>query len=98
MLSLDSTFITNKKGTEKLGRNIYYRNKRGIKISAIVEDKGIPVNIHLSRGNKHDAKIAPKIINKIEVGGTYLLADKAYDSKKIREIIKRNLKIEIKNH
>ena len=88
LLSLDSSFIPNKYATEKLGRNIYYRNKRGRKISAIVDEKGIPLNIHLSAGNKHDARIAPKIISKIKVSGDYLLADKAYDSNKIREMIK----------
>ena len=28
VISIDSTFITNKNGTEKLGRNIYYKNNR----------------------------------------------------------------------
>lgn len=92
VLSMDSTFINNKNGTEKLGRNIYYKNKKGIKVTSIVDKKGIPLNIHLSSGNKHDARIAPKIINKLEKNKSntnkYLLADKAYDSIKIRNLIK----------
>jgi hypothetical protein len=28
VLSIDSTFIPNKNGTEKIGRNIYYKNKQ----------------------------------------------------------------------
>jgi len=29
-LSIDSTYISNKNGKEKIGRNIYYKNKNGI--------------------------------------------------------------------
>jgi hypothetical protein len=36
VLSIDSTFIPNKNGIEKLGRNIYYKNKRGRKITVAV--------------------------------------------------------------
>jgi hypothetical protein len=93
-LSMDSTFIVNKNGTEKIGRNIYYKNKRGRKITAIVDSKGIPLNIHITSGNKHDCRIAPKIINQVKINKDtkYLIADKGYDSKKIREKI-RKLKI-----
>jgi IS5 family transposase len=57
-----------------------------------VDKKGIPLKIHVTKGNKHDAKIAPKVITILPINETkennYILADKAYDSKKIREIIK----------
>ena len=74
VISMYSTFISNKNGTEKLGRNIYYKNKRGRKITTAVslpakannlarlravDEKGIPLKIHLSKGNGHDATIAP---------------------------------------
>jgi transposase len=91
VLSVDSTFISNKNGNEKLGRNIYYKNKRGRKVTTIVEEKCVPLNVHVTSGNKHDARIAPKIINRLENNTTnkcYILADKAYDSRKIRELIK----------
>ena len=92
LISIDSSFIPNKNGTDKIGRNIYYKNKRGRKITAATDEKGVPIKIHLSAGNKHDARIAPKVINKLPINETkenkYIMADKAYDSKKIREIIK----------
>ena len=91
-LSLDSSFIPNKYGTEKIRRNIYYKNKNGRKITAIVDKKGIPKEVNITKGNKHDAKIAPKMINKIPINESktekYIMADRAYDSKRIREIIK----------
>ena len=93
-LSLDSTFISNKQGIEKIGRNVYYKNKRGRKLSAIVDSKGIPINLHITNGNKHDSKNAPKIIDKLALDNydknkTYFLADKGYDSNKIRELVKK---------
>jgi hypothetical protein len=135
-LSMDSSFISNKNGINKLGRNIYYKNKQGRKITAIVDSKGISINVHLISGNKHDCKITPVILNKLENKDTnknankntnknankntnkdtkkntkknanenaninitenkiYLLADKGYDRKKIREIIKNKNMIPI---
>ena len=92
MLSIDSTFITNKNGVEKIGRNVFYKNKRGRKITAIVDEKGIPTKINLTKGNKHDSRIAPKIISKLSINKSkeekFILADKGYDSNKIRELIK----------
>jgi putative transposase len=89
-LSLDSSFIANKNGIEKIGRNKFYKNKNGIKVTSIVDSKGIPIELLLSKGNKHDARIVPKIISKLKMNKTkikkYLLADKGYDSKKIREV------------
>jgi transposase len=92
-LSIDSSFITNKEGKEKIGRNIYYKNKQGRKITSIVDEKGTPLLIKISKGNRHDARIAPKILEKVEPvkikEERYILADKGYDSKKIREIIRK---------
>ena len=51
---------------------IYYKNKKGRKKTVIVDEKGIPLKIHLLKGNKHDARITPKIINKLRVNETYI--------------------------
>jgi IS5 family transposase len=91
VLSLDSTFIPNKNGTEKIGRNTFYKSKKGIKLTTIVDSKGIPLKMCFNKGNRHDARIAPKILNKLDPNKTnnkYILADKGYDSKKIRRIIR----------
>ena len=72
-LSIDSTFIQNKYGTEKIGRNFYYKNKHGIKITPLVDSKGIPLKIDITEGNRHDAVIAPKLIDKLNM---YQIDDK----------------------
>ena len=55
--SIDSSFIQNKFGTGKIGRNKYYKNKKGIKLSSIVDVNGIPLSIFVDSGNIHDAKL-----------------------------------------
>lgn len=63
---MDSLFIQNKHGTEKIGRNKFYKNKKDIKLTTIVDAKEVPINIKLSKDNKHDVQIALKILNMIE--------------------------------
>lgn len=91
-LSMDSSFVTNKYGKENIGRNIYYKNKRGRKITVITDTKGIPIIVSLNEGNKHDAKIAKEVLKEIPNNESkeekVIMADKAYDSKEIRKIIK----------
>lgn len=90
--SIDSSFVSNKYGTEEIGRNTFYKNKNGRKITALVDEKGIPLKIDISRGNTHDAKIAPRVLENIDENKSesrkYILGDKGYDSKKIREVIR----------
>jgi len=61
-LSMDSTFVPNKYGEEELGRNVFYKSKIERKITVIVDEKEVPLKINVTKGNTHDAKIAPKII------------------------------------
>ena len=92
---MDSTFIQNKNGKEKIGRNLFYKNKKGIKVTTIVDTKGVPIKVTINKGNRHDARIAPKILNQLDenkdvniIKERYILADKGYDSKQIRKIIR----------
>lgn len=90
-LSIDSTFVENKNGIDGTGRNIYYKNKKGRKVTAIVDTKGIPLRICISPGNKHDCTIFKEnkeIINNASMKNQYFMADKGYDSNEIREIIR----------
>jgi len=113
-LSIDSTYIPNKNGINCTGRNIFYKNKNGIKVTALVDNKGVPLKVDIEKGNHHDAFIAPKIINtmdKNKSNNKYVLADKGYDSEKIRTLLreknyipiipkrktKRNIKKSLKN-
>ena len=90
-LSIDSSFIENKNGIDGLGRNIYYKNKKGRKITTIVDSKGIPINVCLSSGNIHDCTIFKEnqnMIVKAQKKNAYFMADKGYDSDEIRNILR----------
>ena len=56
-LYIDSTVISNFSGSLDYGYNIKIKNKKSIKISAIVDDNKIPHLIKVTPSNPHDAKI-----------------------------------------
>lgn len=93
-LCIDSSFIQNKNGKDKIARNKHYYNKKGTKLSLITDLNGAPLSVKYDSANVHDAKITEKHendINKFKVKeGAYFMADKGYDSKRIRELIIRN--------
>ena len=66
-------------GVSKGGRNT--------KIHAIVDGLGNPVSFLLSGGNDHDAKHAIPLLGQIEIQGSNILGDKAYNAKAIRDYI-----------
>lgn len=56
------------------------------KIHLAVDANGNSIELILSDGVTHDAKVAPDLINKIEYKNTEVLyADKGYDSIQLRE-------------
>jgi transposase len=85
---IDSSFILNKYGKNKLARNKFYKGKFGNKVSLITDSNGIPISILINKGNVHDLSFIEKhskdlfIINKDKQHT--LLADKAYTSKDVR--------------
>ena len=61
------------------------------KVTAIVDSKGIPLNVCLSSGNKHDCTIFKEnqnMIGKARGKDAYFMADKGYDSEEIRDILR----------
>lgn len=62
---------------------------RNTKISAVVNSYGKAVNIAIVPGNLHDSKCAQSTLGE-DLGDCYVLADKAYDSKEIREFVELN--------
>jgi len=98
-LSIDSTTINNKYCIEIKKHHPLNKNRKGIKISAIVDDIGSPLTHTIAESTKHDSIIAIDNINDISKskiikkeldktdGHIYLLADKGYDSNKIKEYI-----------
>lgn len=94
----DTSFIINKNGKQKLGRNKFCKNKKCYKLSLIVDINGIPNSSLIRSGNKNDAKIAINNIllhkNSMKRANSkikpYMLADKMYDTKEFRDICKQN--------
>lgn len=60
------------------------------KIHAIVDGLGNPVEFLLSPGNDHDSIHAVELLEKVNLGGSNVLGDKAYGAKEIREYITKH--------
>ena len=60
---------------------------RNTKIHAIVDGLGNPVSFLLSAGNDHDSKHAIPLLSQVNIEGSNILGDKAYNAKAIREYI-----------
>lgn len=104
-LSLDATVINNKYNIETVKHIPINKNRRGLKESTIVDDKGSPLTKPILYDSaKHDSAIAIENIDELlnnklitdalkkTDGHTYFLADSAYDSKNIRdELISDNI-------
>ena len=91
-LSLDSTCIKvheSANGGEKTADTAVGRTRGGLntKLHAIVDGLGNPVEFMLSAGNDHDSVHAVELLKKVEIGGSNVLADRAYGAKMIRAYI-----------
>ena len=89
-LFIDSTMIKNINGCELLGRNHYDRNRLGNKITVLVDEKGIPVSIFISKANVYDSKITEQAINNasIKIIHKRIIGDKGYISNKTKNKLK----------
>ena len=63
--------------------------KEGVntKLHAIVDGLGNPVGFMLPVGNDHDSVHAVELLEKVEISGSNVLADRAYGAKAIRAYI-----------
>ena len=57
------------------------------KLHAIVDGLGNPVEFLLSAGNDHDSIHAIEVLERIEISGSSVFADRAYGAEKIRSYI-----------
>ena len=57
------------------------------KLHAVVDGLGKPVTFLLSAGNDHDSIHAIELIDKVEISGSNVLADRAYGAQAIRAYI-----------
>ena len=88
---IDSSFIQNKYGKNKIARNKFFKSKNCNKVSLVTDVTGIPISVLIDKGNVHDLHFIKKhskdlIIfnNKHKVNHPILLADKAYESLQVR--------------
>jgi len=90
-LYIDSTMIKNINGKDFTGNNHYDRNRKGNKITVIVNDKGIPISLHLSKANIHDSKLIEDTVNlsSIKIISSRIIADKGYINHKMKKKLKR---------
>jgi transposase len=59
------------------------------KIHAVVDGLGNPVEFFLSPGNDHDATHAVELLDKVEIEGSNVLGDRAYDTDAILEYLEK---------
>ena len=72
---------------EKTADKAVGRTKGGwnTKLHAVVDGLGNPVEFLLSAGNDHDSVHAVELLKKVRIGGSAVLADRAYGARTIRE-------------
>ena len=96
IVSVDSTFIQNKLCKDTTCKNPHNKCKRGSRVSTIVDSKGVPLSITVDDSDGNDAKLFFNVFAKMTANKSILkkihkrtkfLADKGYDSKKIRNKI-----------
>ena len=63
------------------------RGGRSTKIHAVVDALGNPIEVMLTAGNVHDVTVAEKLLSRIRLKGSMVLADKAYRKWALREFI-----------
>ena len=93
-LSLDGSLVKSIFGCDWVGSNPTDRGRNGSKVSAIVDEQGLPVAIHFHQANTSDIALAVPTLNLLEhvalpkeksrKRAIYLLADKGYDSRAFR--------------
>jgi len=89
-LYTDTTFIVNKKGIDNKARNKYMKNKNCNKVSIITDNKFIPIDIQIFKGNFNDSNILQQQFMNIDTYmnySKYFIADKGYCSSKIRNLL-----------
>jgi len=89
-ISTDTSFIPNDNCNEGVGRSAYFKNRNGIKLNNICDQKGFSLALSIDSGNINDALLGYNIINdnkEMFVDKT-LLADSGYDSINIKNLCK----------
>ena len=91
--AIDGSFVKAPLGGEKTGKNPTDRRKLGSKKSMIVDQRGAPLGIAIGSANTHDSKLVKATLESFERAFQpnilkIMAADSAYDSKKIKTILR----------
>ncbi len=94
---IDSSMIKNINGSEFTGKNHYDRNRKGNKITVLVNDYGVPISIHLSKANTHDSTLIMDALNNstIKIIRSRLIADKGYINPTVKKKLRRTNNISL---
>ena len=90
--ALDSTYVKNLRGRDVVGRNPCDRGRRATKVSALVDDTGIPLALAFFPANVSDYQTVDQTLNAMldaPPRGTPAYADKGYDSRAVRATLRR---------
>ena len=82
--ALSENMVGEKTADKAVGRT---RGGLNTKIHAVVDGLGNPVEFLLSAGNDHDSVHAMELLEKVQICGSNVLADRAYGARTIREYI-----------
>ena len=63
------------------------RGGKTTKIHLLTDSCGNPIHFEVTGGNINDSTVAPLLIEQVAAGG-YFIADKGYDSEKVRELVR----------
>ena len=86
---VDSTFVKNVYGADCIGRNPTDRGRMATKVSAAVDDLGIPYALVYSPANQSDTRLLRQTLDAAMIpvpGNIELFADKGYDSASNRRL------------
>lgn len=88
---VDTSFIKNVFGRDCVGPSPFDRGRKATKVSALVDQSGIPIVFTFHRGNRNDSRTLGHTLSKspVSVKGLALYADKIYDSEHCRDVIRR---------
>ena len=88
---VDSTYVKNAFGRTCVGRKHTDRGRKALKLSAVVDHKGVPYGVCCHAGNRPDVCLLDDSLRSAFVALDHLplFADKGYDSRRNRGICRR---------
>jgi transposase len=83
--------VKNVYGRDCLGRSYYDRGRKATKVSALVDQSGVPLHLLFHPANKYDGKTLAHLLDKaskhVMLKGKCIHADRAYDSERCRSAV-----------